>query len=151
MNKRFLVGTGLGLLVLAVVGYFVFYVPYSNQLAYQRNVGCAQMANAYWTNMKAEDIQQFGSAPGTYFPDPISHFNSRLNTCLVETHIVSVDLKSSSGDQLISRSVIDVVSGKALIQDSVDLRFAGNSVSTTTVAGLPDQDFERQEAALMGQ
>lgn len=128
---------------LSTLCYFLFYVPYENQIAYQQNVECNALVAKY---RASQDLI------GTVVSPEESHFNKNLNTCLSEEMIVSI----STSETQTTKLIYDVVNGKFVVTTGIDTKTVGG-ISTTTIIsgnlvnGVSPDEFAQQEATLMSE
>lgn len=143
MKKTLLVLGFCVFLVLVIGLYFFVYRPYEKKVAYDRSVTCSNMVTKYW-NAQTPDTNE----PGTYYLLPYSHFNTKLNTCLADTKVMS-DSRSSS---VTTSQIVDVVSGKTLIESDVENHIDYNDESaTSTLGGLSEEEYTKQAEKLMSE
>lgn len=142
-NKRTAIIIVTGVIALGLLCYFLFYLPYENQIAYQQSVECNALVAKYRTS---QDLT------GTVVSPPESHFNKKLNTCLSEEMIISI----STGETQTTKQIYDVVNGKFVLTTGIDTKTI-DGISTTTIIsdnlvnGVPPDEFVQQEAILMSE
>lgn len=147
-NKKVIISAVVGVFVVGLLGYFLFYVPYENQIAYQQNVACSELV----TKAEASDETQIAQVVRILnvwlFYPPQSHFNKRLNTCLgYFSNSYTISSNNSATQLYFSRSISDVISNKTIVTSDTEMVLS----NTTLVSGVSSDEFNRQEAILMSE
>jgi hypothetical protein len=138
----------VAILVIGVGGYFLFYVPYENQIIYQQNVECTALVAKSEASSEASIARLLGDLNGWLFYPSQSHFNQRLNTCLgYFSNSDTIMLKGSADQMYFSKSIMDVVGNKTIVTSETEMVLS----TTTLIGGVSTDDFAQQEAALMSE
>ena len=151
MSQKAIKILAAAVLIIGVGSYFLFYVPYENQFAYQQNLECSKLVTQTETSDEVKITQVLGST-GLIFSTPQSHFNKVLNTCIGVFSFNISNYSKTAGYIEFSLSIVDVVSGKTILSSDTSMTTSkGVNNSTTLNSGVSQDAFKQQEAVLMSE